>query len=72
MYIQLKDLKKQYLGVHFSLHFHSNSIYKVQQIEETETNKIEYIAEGVLWPKKTIERLFSYEEVFTLYPEFLL
>ncbi len=72
MYILLKNLNKKYLRVHKSLHNHSNSIYKAQQLEETETNKKEFIAEGILWPEKMIEKILSYKEVRNTYPEHLL
>ena len=71
MYIQLKDLSK-ISKVHKSLYSHSNCVYKANIIEETETNKIEYIAEGIAWTKNTIKQILSHKEAKEFYPEYLL
>lgn len=74
MYILLKNLDKKYLRVHISLHGHSNRIYKAKEIEETEKDgtKKQFIAEGVIWPERTIKKIFSYKEIEETYPEYLL
>ena len=71
-YIKLKDLKK-ISKVHKSLYSHSNQVYRVQsKTEETETNKVEYIAEAILWSKNTIQEVLSFKEAKERYPEYLL
>lgn len=70
-YILLKDLSK-IARVHKSLEEHSNRIYQAQATEETETKKIEYLANGILWSENTVKEKLSREDVFHRYPEYLL